>query len=273
MQIFDLLLIHPILNILLALYHAFLYLHIPYALGFSVIGLTIVVRIVLYPFTHSQLKTSKKMQDLSPHISNLKDKHKNDAKMLQAETMKLYKDHGVNPAAGCLPLLVQLPIIWSLYTVLQKAVTEDPAKALSYMNSIAYVDWLKLTHSWDLSFFGFPLGKTPGNLLAIMPIVIAIPLITGGLQFIQAKMMAPVAVVVKNKKALAKKEEKKDDFATAFQTQSLYMLPIMLGFFSYNFAMGLSLYWNTFTIFGILQQYKISGLGALAPWKEKIFKK
>ena len=65
------------------------------------------------------------------------------------------------------------------------------------------------------------------------------------------------------KDAVKNTDKKKEDFATAFQTQSLYIFPVMIGFFSYNFPVGLSLYWNTFTIFGIIQQYKISGLGGL----------
>ena len=62
-------------------------------------------------------------------------------------------------------------------------------------------------------------------------------------------------------------EKKKDDFATVFQSQSLYIFPVMIGFFSYTFPLGLSLYWNTFTIFGIIQQYLISGWGGLSDFK------
>ncbi|OGH07617.1 MAG: hypothetical protein A2171_02065 [Candidatus Levybacteria bacterium RBG_13_35_9] len=77
----------------------------------------------------------------------------------------------------------------------------------------------------------------------------------------------------KPKKDNDKNEKKKDDFATAFQTQSLYIFPIMIGFLSYTFPIGLSLYWNTFTIFGIIQQYKVSGLGDLEDWIKKYGKK
>src|SRR5882762_10091760 len=110
--LFNTLLVTPIENILVALYQLLHVLHIPYALGFAIIGLTIIVRFILYPLTHSQLKTSKKMQAITPHINKLKEKHKGDAKTLQAETMKLYKEHGVNPLAGCLPIIIQLPLIW-----------------------------------------------------------------------------------------------------------------------------------------------------------------
>jgi YidC/Oxa1 family membrane protein insertase len=93
-----------------------------------------------------------------------------------------------------------------------------------------------------------------------------IPVLTGVFQFIQSKMMLPPT---DPKKKDDKTKKKSDDFATAFQSQSLYIFPVMIGFLSYNFPIGLSLYWNTFTIFGIIQQYKISGLGGLEDWIKK----
>lgn len=272
--IFNDFLVRPIINVLVLIYQMLNFMHIPYALGFSIILLTVVIRFVLYPLTHSQLKASKKMQELTPHLSRIKEKHKNDSKMLQQETMRLYKEHGVNPAAGCLPMIVQIPIIWALYSVLQKIVSLNNHNIVSEINKIIYnVDFLKLTKPWDASFFGIPLGQNPSHLIKVMPLIILIPVLTGVFQFIQSKMMInPVSKqVAENQKKPAKKGEKKsDDFASAFQTQSLYIFPIMIGFFSYSFPIGLSLYWNTFTIFGILQQYQIQGLGGLKDWIEKI---
>lgn len=267
MNIFDQIIVNPIINVLLLIYHALLFVNLPYALGFSIIVLTIIIRLILYPLTASQIKASKKMQDLNPHISNLKEKHKNDAKTLQAETMKLYKEHGVNPLAGCLPVLIQLPVIWGLYTVLNKIIHIGSTNLLE-INKIAYVDFLKLTKVWDATFFGIPLAQNPSNLIStIGPIILLVPILTGVFQFVQSKMLIPQS----SSKALVKKgQEKKEDFATAFQTQSLYIFPAMIGFFSYTFPLGLSLYWNTFTIFGIIQQYRISGLGGLKDWMEKL---
>src|ERR1035437_10219805 len=132
---FNTLLFIPILNLLVGLYHVFNYVHIPYSLGFAIIALTILIRLVLYPLTNSQLRASKKMQELTPHLNKLKEKHKNDAKTLQAETMKLYKEFGVNPAAGCLPVLVQLPLIWALYSALQTVVKPGMAN-LAHINQM-----------------------------------------------------------------------------------------------------------------------------------------
>src|SRR3990167_9307453 len=266
-SLFNTILVWPIVNALVGIYKILFFIHFPYALGFSIIFLTIVIKLILYPLTTPQLKASKKMQEISPHLSKLKDKHKNDAKTLQAETMRLYKEFGVNPAAGCLPLLIQLPVIWGLYTVLIKVINLG-ANTVSEVNKIAYIDFVKISKPWDVYFFGLPLAQNPSQLLSTMgPLILAVPVLTGVFQFIQSKMMMS---------ALPKKEDKskkKDDFATAFQTQTLYIFPIMIGFLSYTFPIGLSLYWNTFTIFGIIQQYKISGLGGLEDLTRQIWKR
>lgn len=272
-EIFDNIIVYPIINILLLIYQALSAVNFPYALGFSIIVLTIIIRLILYPLTGAQIKASKKMQDLNPHLKNLKDKHKNDAKTLQAETMRLYKEHGVNPLAGCLPVLVQLPVIWGLYSVLNKIINLG-ANTVVEVNKIAYYDFLKISQVWDTNFFGIPLGQNPSHLIStIGPLILLVPLLTAVFQFVQSKMM--MTAPIKDNKVVKKEDGKKkeDDFATAFQTQSLYIFPIMIGFFSYTFPIGLSLYWNTFTIFGIIQQYLIAGLGGLKEWTDKIYGK
>lgn len=269
--LFNTILVRPIVTILVAIYQGLFALHVPYALGFAIILLTIIIRFILYPLTRSQLKASKKMQDVAPHIAKLKEKHKGDSKRLQSETMRLYKEHGINPAAGCLPTLVQLPIIWGLYSVLQQVVRTTGPNALASINKLLYLPSVRLTHPWDQYFFGLPLGKGPSQLLSSYGVVILfVPILTGALQFVQSKMMLPLS----SKKAKEEKKEKKnDDFASAFQSQSLFIFPLMIGFFSYSFPIGLSLYWNTFTIFGIIQQHRISGLGGLEEWKKLLKKK
>ena len=277
---FNLVFINPIINILVAVYSVFSFIHLPYALGFAIIGLTIVIRFILYPMTTAQLKASMKMQKIAPHLSKLKERHKGDAKKMQEETMRLYKEHGINPAAGCLPVLIQLPIIWALYSVLQRMVTLKPEAAIAEVNKIVYFDFLKLKNAWDISFFGLPLGEMPSkimsfnNLFAVSSLILLVPILTGVFQFILSKMMIPaktgVAILEKD---IEKKTQidKKDasDFASAFQTQSMFIFPIMIGFFSFGFPIGLSLYWNTFTVFGIIQQYKTQGIGGLASFLPK----
>lgn len=259
MNPFNVFLVYPIINVLVAIYHMLVFVHIPFALGFSIIGLTILIRAILYPLTTAQLKSAKKMQSISHHIAALKEKHKGDSKRINEETMKLYKQHGINPAAGCIPVLIQLPFIWGLYSVLQQVVGASSTTVVAHINSIVYFPFLHLTKPWDSSFFGISLAHSPSSLYSsVGPLIVLIPIVTLALQFVQSKMMLPQ--VPKDVKVVEKKGE---DFATAFQSQSVYIFPVMIGFVSWGFSIGLSLYWNTFAIFGIIQQYKISGWGGL----------
>ncbi len=258
-DIFLPLLVYPIINVLVVIYHLLVLAHIPYALGFAIIGLTVVIRGILYPFTAAQLKAASKMQSVAHHISALKEKHKGDSKRINAETMKLYKVHGINPAAGCLPVLIQMPIIFGLYTVLNEIAKTSSSSVVSFINNIVYNPALNLSKPWDTNFFGLGLGQAPSSVLSNVGFLIfLVPVVTAALQFVQSKMMLP-----QNSGEIKKTEKKSEDFATAFQAQSTYIFPVMIGFFSFSSPLGLSLYWNTFTIFGIIQQYKISGWGGL----------
>lgn len=267
MQIFDILLVHPLINILVAIYQLLTYFHISNALGLSIILITVLIRFVLYPFTVSQIEASQKMQKIQPHMNRLKEKHKGDAKRLQQEQMALFKEHGVNPAAGCLPSLIQIVIlIFGFYPAIQKIISLKPNETISIINKTLYFDFLKLNHIWDTNFFGLPLGKTPGDLFQTIGIlIISIPIITALLQFIQTKMTI-IPPVDGNDLQIKKKEP---DFAQAMQSQMLYMMPVIIGVVSYQFAIGLSLYWNTYTIFGIIQQYQMQGLGGLSELLKK----
>lgn len=261
--------LQPLTNLLVFFYQLLTMIGVPSALGFSVILLTVAIRVALLPFTAAQIRMSKKMQDIAPHISDLKVKHKDDKTKQQQEMMRLYKEHGVNPASGCLPLLLQIPIIYALYHVLTTIVNVNSAQELADVNKLLYFNGLKLENLWDPSFFGIPLGVSPATLMATMPLIILVPILTGVLQFFLSKMMMP-AVAPKPKKGAAKKE---DDFAVMFQKQSLFIFPIMIGYFAFSLPFGLSLYWNTFTVFGIIQQYFLVGLGGLTPWKDRLLKK
>ena len=259
MELFNTALVYPLVNLLVAIYQLLTALGIPYGLGFSIILITVATRLLLYPFMHHSLKQQKKMQKLMPEINKLKEKHKNDAKRLQMEQMALFKAEGVNPASGCLLILVQFPILIALYNVLLKTVHITSAKEV---NAILYFDSLRLTHLWDTTFFGLSLGKTPSELLpAVGYGIVFVSILTGALQLIQSKMMMPPA-----SEKPSQPKSKEPDFASALQTQTMYILPIMVGFFSFTLPFGLSLYWNSLTIFGIIQQYIVQRWGGLVDW-------
>lgn len=271
-HIFQLLFVNPTTNILVAFYQAFHLLGIPFAFGLSIISLTVLIRLILWPFTAAQIKSAAKMQKAAPHLSALKEKHKGDAKKIQEETMRLYKEHGINPAAGCLPLLIQLPIIYGLYQTLTRAVHANGMKGIVEINKELYFGFLKLNHVWDTTMLGLPLGSSPSKLMTIAPLILLVPLMTGVFQFILSKMMMPEEVLDTAIMVAKTTPKKEDDFQAAFQKQSLFIFPVMIGFFSYSLPLGLSLYWNTFSIFGIIQQYILVGPGAAKPWVEKVRK-
>ncbi len=125
--------------------------------GLAIILLTVAIKLVLHPLTRKQLKSAKAMQALAPHMALLREKYRDDPKTLQAETMNLYRTHGVNPFGGCLPSLLQLPVLYGLFTVLRR-------------------EGIFKSHS----FLGIPLDKTPGLQHVLNePVLLLIPLLVG----------------------------------------------------------------------------------------------
>ena len=272
MNPFEVFLTTPILNLLVALYKALNAIYLPGALGFAIILLTVIIRMILWPLTTSQLKSSQKMAALKPHLDRIKAEHGHDKTRHQQEVNKLYKEHGVNPLAGCLPLLLQIPVFIALYNVLLKIVQVN-GDFLANINQRLYSPFLYLESVPDVSFFGFNLSSKPNEWQQVGILLLAIPIVTGLLQFIQSKMLSPAKAPVQPEK----KEGKGDleDSMAAMQSQMTLIMPAMIAFFSYGFPVGLSLYWNTFTVIGIIQQYKISGPGGLAKyipekWRSKL---
>jgi YidC/Oxa1 family membrane protein insertase len=115
---FNTVFVFPILNLLMLLYKGFLTLNLPGAFGWSIISLTLLVRLVLHPFFRQQLETAKKIQDMKPHLDKLSHKHKSDPKKLQQEQLRLYQEAGINPASGCVFMIIQIPIFIALYNTL-----------------------------------------------------------------------------------------------------------------------------------------------------------
>ena len=259
MNLFDLILINPFLNVLVFFYLIFHSLAIPGALSFAIILLTIVIRMALWPLTSVQLRSSQKMAALKPHLDRIKADHGHDKVLHQQEVSKLYKEHGVNPMAGCLPLLLQMPVFIALYQVLLKIVEFDKADFLSSINS-RLLPILQLDKAPQTSFLGFSLADKPNQWQQIGFLILLVPLITGALQFIQSKMMAPASTVKRGEPAAtskpAKTNEKQglEDSMAQMQSQMILIMPVMIAFFSYGFPVGLSLYWNTFTIIGIIEK-------------------
>ncbi len=262
-QIFNLVFLGPIINLLVLIYRALDSIHLPGAIGFSVIILTVLIRLVVWPFMATQLKSAKKMAELKPHLDVLKSKHKDDKQAYAKAQMDLYKEHGVNPAGGCLPTLIQFPIIIALYQAILAFFGGQAG--LDKVNQLLYLPSWRLSQAPDLQFFGVNLANKPSEFANIGYFVLLVPVITAALTFLQSKMMtpSPIKVYPTDTKKEAKEKESTEDAMAAVQGQMVYMMPLMIGFFSWQFPIGLALYWNTFTFIGMLQQYLISGWGGL----------
>ena len=267
--IFDTFFIAPIINVMVFFIHVFSSIGIPGSLGLSIIALTIIIKLLIWPFMTAQLRSTKKMADLKPHLDKLKEKHKGNQQKFSQAQMALFKEHGVNPVAGCLPALIQMPVLIALYQVIFAFF--DSKSGLTRINELTYSFIPDLQKMPSPQFLGVDLSHSPSNFGQYGFALLLIPIVTAALTFVQSKMMvpSPVKKYPSDSAVEEKEKETKGDMASAMQSQMLYLMPLMIGFFSYGFPVGLALYWNTFTIFGIIQQYKVAGLGGLSAWIKK----
>lgn len=263
-DIFNLVFLGPIINLLVLIFQGLTFLHIPGALGFSIIILTVAIRFLVWPFMTSQIKATKKMADLKPHLDELKRKHKDDKKALAQAQMALYKEHGVNPAGGCLPAIIQIPVFIGLYQSIIN-ILPGGGGSIEYINSLLYFPQFKLSSSLDPVFFGLDLGLKPSQFGSEGMMLLAVPLATAVLTFIQSKMMLPKPIkrYPSDSPKEAKEKEGMEDAMSSVQGQMVFLMPVMIGYFAFSFPVGLAIYWNTYTILGIIQQYMITGWGGM----------
>lgn len=262
---FDAVFVIPILNILVVFYRLLQTVGFPAALGLSIIILTAITRLVLHPLTATQLKSTYKLNKLKPELDKIAANFKGDKQRMHQEQLRLYQQAGINPAAGCLPLLIQMPFLIALYNLFNQLLSNgNMVKVVEAINNVVYFPFLKIS-SLDLSFFGLNLAHKPSEWQSFGWWLLLVPVVTALLQYWQTKMMMPPknASLAAKASSLAPArsastgqapEKKEDDMSVAMQKQMSIMMPLMIGYFAYTFSIGLSLYWNTFTVFAIIQQ-------------------
>lgn len=207
-------------------------------LGLGILALTLIIRLVLFPLTAPSLKIAQKQKEISGELGELKRRFKDDKKKLAEEQLKLFQKHGINPAAGCLPQIVQLVILIALYQVFIKVLgfngqVSALAPEYSFINTrFLYLD-LARADPW-----------------------IILPGLAGASQFLMTKMMLPV--VKKEEKIAADSQDKKDDLMYNLQEQMLYLGPIFTVLIAWKLPSGLALYWLATTVFSIVQQWWVS---------------
>lgn len=214
----------PLLNLLVWGYNS-----LPgHDIGIVIIVLTILVRLLLAPSMHKQIKSQHAIAKLQPKIDELKERHKDDKEAHAKAVMELYKEHNVNPFGSCLPLLLQLPVLIALYQVFNKALNGNLDGLYRIVHNPGTIDPM---------FLGVVNLAHPNIILAIL---------AGALQFWQARMMQ------------AKNPSKSADASTrAIQMQTMYLLPLVSIFIAWRLPAGLPLYWVVTTVFAIAQQYYI----------------
>lgn len=262
MNIFEVLLIAPIVNLLMFFYKIFSLLGLPGTLGFAIISVTALARLAINPLMKKQIEQSSQMQKLQPQLAKLQQKYKKEPLKLQQAQMTLYKEHKINPGSGCLVFLIQMPLFLGLYNALIRVVSNSGTLTnLKNINGLLYTPWLR-TEGLNLSFLGLNLTETPAKWQTLGWGYLLIPVLTAGLQLLQAylsgKTMQPA---VKPKPVLSKDQKKAgaDDplaMQQMMQKQMLFLFPMMIGWISFRFPVGLALYWNVFNLFGIWQYYR-----------------
>lgn len=255
-EFFNTVIVYPFVNILTLFYRLFETFGVPGPFGWSIIGFTVAIRVLTIPLYKKQIETSQKMQDLKPQLDTVQKKHKDDRMKLQQETMRVYKEAGINPASGCFLALVQIPVFIGLYSALNFFI-QNGETALTNINDHLYFSWLVIERV-DFDFFIYSLTQTPSG--AGQVVYYIIPLVTALFQYIQANTTPMGMMPSKPKEAdQGKKDGKKEEpstaeeFQRAMQLQMKYFFPGMIGFLSFTFPVGLSLYWNVFSIFSIIQ--------------------
>lgn len=234
---FTLIFLQPILNLLIWLYDV-----LPgHDIGLAIILLTVIVKLILYPFTVAQIKQQRALQGIQPHIDEIRSRLKDDKEAQTREMMALYAKEKVNPAASCLPLLIQLPVFIALYQALRMGLS---AKNLNLLYS-----FVPNPASVNVTFFGlFDLSK-PNYALAIAAALI---------QYLQTKhiLKPPAATVSAPPPEVAKAPGAKDEsMAAMMNKQMTYMMPIMTAVIGFSLPGGLTLYWLVMSLLTLLQQW------------------
>ena len=198
--------------------------------GLAIIAFTILMRLILFPLAQASFKSMAKMKKLQPEMQRLKETYPNDRQKMQQELMALYKREGANPVAGCLPILVQIPIFFSLYKVLFVTIEMYHAPFYGWIHDLSAPDPLGL-----MTLFGLIDWKVPA-LLSLIDIGI-LPIFMGFTMWLQQKLNpAP---------------------ADPTQAKIFALLPFVFTFVLAGFAAGLVLYWSVNNILSIAQQWFI----------------
>jgi YidC/Oxa1 family membrane protein insertase len=192
--------------------------------GVTIILLTILIKVLLWPLGTKSYKSMNEMKKIQPLMAEIREKYKNDKKTMNEEVMGLYRTYKINPMGGCLPMIVQIPVFIALYRMLYEAIELRHAPFFGWINDLSAPDRL-LRFDFAIPFMQAPYG---------IPVL---TLIMGATMFLQQKMSPPMG--------------------DPAQAKMMLMMPVIFTFIFINFSSGLVLYWLVSNVLSILQQYYI----------------
>lgn len=227
-EIFNTVFFNPIYNGLIFLLDVVPFIDV----GIAVILVTIVVKLILFPFSLKMVKTQLAVKQLEPEITKLKNTHKNDKQEQARQTMALYKERGVNPFSGFLLILIQIPVIFALYWVFMRG-------GLPEINMDILYSFTPIPDSVNMNFLGLIDVSTKSVLFALF---------AGITQYFQIKYSLPPL------KARSGKASLKDDLARSFHIQMRYVMPIIVFSIAYAISAAVAIYWTTSNLFAIGQE-------------------
>jgi YidC/Oxa1 family membrane protein insertase len=225
-QLFQTILYQPIFNLFVGLYDL-----IP-DVGVSILIVTLLIKLVLYPLTAKSIKAQRSLQELQPKIKEMKEKYKDDQQQLAQATMKLYSEHKVNPFGSCLPILVQIPVFLALFWVLRDGLVDTDFTLL-----YSFVPEPETLNAISLGIIDL---SKPSIFMALL---------AGAAQFMQARTL-----VQKRPTPPVPKGAKDEDMMAMMNKQVMYIMPILTTVISMGLPSGVALYWFLSTGFTAVQQ-------------------
>jgi len=228
-QLFNTVLVHPLLNLLVFFYNTIAF----HDLGLAIIFLTLLTRIILYPLSLSQIKSQKSLAGLQEKVNEIKKQYPNNKEQQARATMEMYRANKVNPFSSCLSFLIQFPILLAVYQVFRSGIASDNLPIYSFITNPGKLNPLA---------FGFLDLASKSFILALL---------TGIAQYFQSKML----VRKKPPVSVAKEKGAKDEtMMTALNKQMVIMLPIFTVIIGMGLPAGLIFYWLISTVSTIVQQ-------------------
>jgi YidC/Oxa1 family membrane protein insertase len=199
-----------------------------FSYGWAIIAITIIIKAVFWPLTQASTRSMKRLQAMQPQLNALKEKYKDDPVKMNKKTMEFMREHKVSPLGGCLPMLLQIPVFFGFFSMIQSAIELRGARFL-WIPDLSQADTLFIIPALGfVPFFGIPGVGLPFNLL---------PLIMGATMLWQAHLTPPSPGMDPS------------------QQKIMRYMPLMFLAFLYNYSAGLTLYWTVQNLLTILQTY------------------